>query len=233
MTSQSRTDELGRAFAGSQLQVQIYVARRQAELSTSILDALSRSGAAFQIVQWVAPLERSGFAEPIDAAFLDALDLGHLRFQLEAFWPRGGPHWDALARLEPGRGVLLVEGKSYPDEVLGPGCQATEPARTRIVEALAETRRWFGATADADWLGPLYQFANRLAHVRFLREAGYAAWLANLCFIEDPRTPTTEAEWRETLPALKRQLGFTAGNVPHTVDVFLPARIRSELIGAT
>jgi hypothetical protein len=37
---QSRVDELGRAFAGSQLQIQIYVNRREKELSQAVLNAL-------------------------------------------------------------------------------------------------------------------------------------------------------------------------------------------------
>ncbi|MEO6079478.1 MAG: hypothetical protein ABIQ86_06855 [Steroidobacteraceae bacterium] len=213
--------------------MQIYVSRREAELSAAVLQALSAAGADFRTVRWVAPLESEGFREPLDGSFLDALGLGHLRTPLQSFWPKRGPSWDALALLEPGPGILLVEGKSYPEEIFGSGCVATEPARSLISKSLEATRGWTGARVDADWLGPLYQFANRLAHVHFLRGAGHPTWLANVCFLNDRTTrPTTLEEWQTRLQPLKRQLGFESGSVPHSVDVFLEAYPRSELTSA-
>jgi hypothetical protein len=126
----------------------------------------------------------------------------------------------------------LVEGKSYPAELLGGGCKAAEPARTRIEMSLNAAKARFNARPNADWLGPLYQYANRLAHVHFLRDmCGVPAFLANLCFVDDPHCATSETEWRARLRELKVQLGFSDG-VPHTVDVFLKARTRRELVGA-
>ena len=76
--------------------------------------------------------------------------------------------WDALARvtlLDSGRtGVLLVEAKSYPQEMYSNGCCASEVSRTQIVKALQQTQRWL-AVDNVDWTGPLYQSANRLAHL--------------------------------------------------------------------
>ena len=86
-----------------------------------------RSELGPQSITWRSPLEDQGCAEYADAEFLQALGLGHLSDELEAFWPIGGPHWDALGmvKLASGaHGVLLVEGKSYPDEMYGPGLRA-------------------------------------------------------------------------------------------------------------
>ena len=73
-------------------------------------------------IQWVSPLEKHHFREAADAAFLRALGLDRYVRELRGFWPQGGPNWDALGILGNSAahdGVLLVEGKSYPDEVYG------------------------------------------------------------------------------------------------------------------
>lgn len=229
--SRKRTNRLGRASAGSQLQTQIYVCRRERELSRAVLGALQEIGESFHAVRWVAPLESNKFYEPRDGAFLRAVGLGAMRRELAEFWPACGPRWDALALLEPGSAILLGEGKSYPAEMLGRGCMATPASRPQIVASLHAARTWLEARADADWLGSLYQYANRLAHVYFLRKTcGRPAFLANLCFLDDERSPTSRADWESRLRIYKQQLGFPEG-IPYSVDVFLPARSRSELLG--
>jgi len=88
--NEGRRDELGRAFAGSQMQTQLYVARRPKELSGSVKAALRDAGFPRETVRWVAPLEKERFVEPSDAGFLQALGLGHLSGELAKFWPSGG-----------------------------------------------------------------------------------------------------------------------------------------------
>jgi hypothetical protein len=123
----------------------------------------------------------------------------------------------------------LAEGKSYPAEMLGRGCMATPASRAPILTSLGAAKSWLRARPDADWLGPLYQYANRLAHVYFLRKiCGRPAFLANLCFLNDKRSPPLAA-WESQLRVYKEQLGFPNG-IPYSVDVFLPARPRSELL---
>jgi hypothetical protein len=227
-----RVDDHGRAFAGSQLQVQVYVSRRMTQLSEAVGMAIGVEPAS---ITWVAPLEEQRFIEPMDGAFLDALQLGHLRSQLSEFWPRRGPSWDALA-VVTGAGspaaFILAEGNSYPAEILGPGCMA-QTSRTTIEQAINRSKAYFGVDPQLDWMGELYQYANRLAHVHFLIEStGRPAWLVNLCFIDDvTRVPTGIEEWREELSRIKTRLGF-AEAVPHNVDVFLPALRRGVLVEA-
>jgi hypothetical protein len=113
---QARVNEHGRAFKGSQLQVQIYVNRRRDELEQTMRDGLETLDQAAELIEWVSPLEESRFIEYQDVAFLRAVGLERLAPELAAFWPaRGGPVWDGLARIQlraGGEGVLLVEGKS-------------------------------------------------------------------------------------------------------------------------
>jgi hypothetical protein len=228
----SRRDPEGRAYRGSQMQMQLYVSRREPELSRAVLNALRNAGAKFDGIRWVAPLESNRFSEPCDGRFLAAVEQTDLRSKLAAFWPKGGPRWDALGILEPGGAVLLVEAKNYPREMLGGGCKATKPARDVIEKTIRESRDWFKASSSANWLGPLYQYANRLSHVRFFRDFGRDAWLANVCFLDDEQHGSTSQEvWDTELPRLKRELGF-AEKIPHVVDVFLPARDRKELTDA-
>jgi len=98
--------------------------------------------------------------------FCARFGLARLAPRLEDFWPPGGPVWDALAvlQLRDGCGALLIEAKSHPKEIYGPGCQAgasgTEAslaARAKIENALVWTQRRVGfEQADADrWMKPL------------------------------------------------------------------------------
>jgi len=106
-------------------------------------------------LDWVSPLERHGFAEYRDKAFLERIGCADCWPKLATFWPRGGPSWDALGTLTwpDGRGVLLVEAKSHVKEIRGVGCDATPVARERITQSLAATKRWLGVSDDVDWLG--------------------------------------------------------------------------------
>lgn len=227
-----RTDEFGRAFAGSQLQIQIAVARRPAELSRLTARAIGLPATSSLV--WTSPLEERCFAEYRDGAFLHAVGLEHLAASLHDFWPRPGPSWDGLARIKTdgaANGVVLVEAKSYPKEMEGRGCQAKPASLKQIRHALEDTKRWFGVPESADWLGSLYQFANRLAHVYFLRELnGIPAWLANLCIIDDPTWKATSRDaWTAHMPTMRERLGFGDRRIPWVRDVFLPGRSRSEL----
>jgi hypothetical protein len=232
----SRTDELGRALAGSQMQTQIYVARRPKDLSSSVQAALRDTRVIRDTVRWVAPLENQRFLEPSDADFLHALGLAGFSAELTSFWPDRGPVWDALAVLGPDArrdGVLLVEAKSYPAEVNGPGCQAENSRSLAMIHSsLNRVKVWYGVNQDADWTGRLYQYANRLAHVFFLREVCHVqTWLVNLLFTDDQTThPTKIEEWRTALPQIKAELGFKSSSIPWVLDVFLPARSREELL---
>lgn len=192
------------------------------------LDDPTSPGASDQPAR-IPGIQRPEFPEPTG--------LGDAEPKLRQYWPSGGPKWDALAVLESGAnrsGVLLAEAKSYPGEVYGPGCMARSPRSVQMIDAaLDATKRWLGVPLETDWRGRLYQYANRLAHVYFLRQhLGVDAWLANLCFTLDSTThSTTEAEWRPALANFKTELGF-AGRVPWTIDVLLPAGSRAELLQA-
>jgi hypothetical protein len=228
---EKRTDEFGRAYKGSQLQVQVYVNRREAELSTAVRDALGLAGSA---IIWVSPLEEHGFKELQDKRFLEAIGQWSAGMDLVEFWPANGPVWDALATVRvggSGDGVLLVEGKSYPGEMRSDGCKATPASRKRIEAALERTRSWLGASDSTAWTAEYYQLANRFAHLYFFREVvRVPAWLVSLCFTDDPHCRTSADAWRSGLAEAREALGLTGRHIPHYAEVLLPARTRDELV---
>jgi hypothetical protein len=213
-----RCDDTGRAFAGSQQQIQIYVNEQPLVLKQAISDAFKTSFS----LRWVSPLSSDGYREYGDSAFLKALGLSQHCEELNRFWPSGGPHWDALACVEK-TGVLLVEAKSHVPEIFGNGCGAEAASSVKkIDEAIAATKGWLHVSQQADWKGPLYQSANRIAHLYFFTEIlRIEAWLVNVYFTDDPHSRTSRTEWLGKLVDVKKSLGI--GVVPHCADVFLPA----------
>ena len=219
----------GRAFRGSQRQLQDYVNTCPDALSEAILEQLPRRvrelGAS---IRWVSPLARDNYREYRDAEFLERVGLGDFAGDLADFWPSMGPSWDALGvisdslgRIE--RGIILLEAKSHREEIHGSGCQASGASLYKIDRALAETKEWLDVEIDADWLGQLYQYANRIAHLYFmLKKHATPAWLVNVYFLDDPIGPTTQEEWESEIQNVKNSLGLSQ-RIPNAVEVFLPA----------
>jgi hypothetical protein len=109
------------------------------------------------------------------------------------FWPQSGnvPNWDAVGRLELDSVTeyLLVEAKAHVEE-LQSTCTAKEAKQEggldKIMDALKTTIKASGSAAEVDhWLGPYYQYANRLAHLHFLIEHGIPARLVFIYFCGD------------------------------------------------
>ena len=218
-----------RAARGSRRQLQDYVELGDGTLARAVMAALppllAEVGAT---IRWTTPLAERNYEEYRDAAFLSALEIEECDDLLADFWPALGPSWDALGiiseqtgRIRPG--AVLVEAKSHIREIYGNGCQAGAASLGRIDRALRETKAWLGVNSAANWMGPLYQYANRLAHLYFLlKKVRTPAWLVNLYFVNDPIGPTTEEQWRAEISAVKASLGLPEA-VQNAVDVFLPA----------
>lgn len=226
----ARQSKIGPARAGSQLQLQLWVNQHQVELNGLLagqVPALAELGVA-----WTSHLARDpagAFAEYQDANFLDAIGQRDLAGKLAEFWPSGGPVWDGLAttRGVNGSGVLLIEAKAHVPELLdGAPCDAKTPESiAKIDYALEQTRNAFGATGElAEWKGPLYQTANRLAHLHFLRSNGVpGAVFTHVLFVGDGTlAPTSQPEFESALDEVSRVLGLT-DNVPGAAHAFLPA----------
>ena len=174
-------------------------------------------------VEWISPRRHDQWAEYRDAGFLLHLELPKLIPDLKAFWPPGGPQWDALGKGSQGE-VVLVEAKAHFNELTS-DCGAGEKSRALIEKTLAGTKQSLGAPASADWLSQYYQYANRLAHLTFLRERGLKAWLVFLYFYGDSEMsgPMSPSEWTERLGAVHKHLGYKGDLQSRgVINVFIP-----------
>lgn len=220
-----RVNSAGLAYAGSQRQIQLYVNRRCEELSRAAVKSLGLAPETAALLQWVSPVEREQYKELRDVHFLRALGLDRHAPALKRFWPGRGPSWDALATLDGARGCILLEAKSHVSEIYGDGCRAAGKSRKTICDAIEATKKWLGVPHEADWLGKLYQSANRYAHLYFLREeCGVGAHLLNVYFIDDRtiREPASQSDWDTAIGSVKAELGL-ARSAPHCGSAFLKA----------
>ena len=109
-----------------------------------------------------------------------------------------------LGQTGPERELLLVEAKAQLTELRAP-CAATSPrSLDQITRAMATTKQALSVPAECDWLGPYYQFCNRLAILNFLHGHGLKTHLLFIYFIGDTSTsgrrcPQCEVEWQEPL----------------------------------
>lgn len=174
-------------------------------------------------IEWVSPRRADRWAEYRDAGFLDQLHLGRLRDELRAYWPAMGPQWDALGRTSEG-GVILVEAKAHIGEFLSK-CEAVAPASLAKIEAAFDaTREAFGAAKSDEWMSHYYQFANRLAHLHFLREHGVDAQLVFVYFVGDSEMPGPNGriDFEDAVSKVRGALGLADYRPSsHIFDVFI------------
>jgi hypothetical protein len=232
--AQQRAHKLtGRAARGSQRQLQDYVNLHTQELNQAILAQLPEA-LRDRSIRWLSPLADEDYREYQDGEFLERLGQGSFSKQLAEFWPRGGPCWDALGVIEPRHGgelpvALLVEAKSHVPEMRSQGCQACMGSLEKIRKALDAAKQWSKAAPEADWTGPLYQAANRIAHLYFFRQRiGRPCFLIHLYFVDDPYRPTSQAEWDQALDAAHQELGLNA-SVSGLVEAFIPGKTTDEV----
>lgn len=174
-------------------------------LDDTIMPKLGRASR----IAWVSPLQSDEYAEYRDGAFLARLGLPQLSADLASFWPARGPQWDALARSDAGD-VLLVEAKAHVAELCSPGAQAGASSLEKIRAALVDTANSLGAKPLAEWHVAFYQFANRLAHLHFLRSRGIPAWLIFVNFLgdDDMGGPRTAEGWRSAYTIAAHVMGL-------------------------
>lgn len=161
-------------------------------------------------VTWLSPLREDSFAEYRDGSFLCRLGLDHLVPALEDFWPRRGPQWDALGLA--GLRVVLVEAKARLPEFVTPATQANATSRAKIETAFAQVKQDLGVDEHHDWTQDYYQYANRMAHLWWLRRQGVEAHLLFVDFLndEDVGGPSAPDNWREAYAVADARLGLSS-----------------------
>ena len=168
-------------------------------------------------IDWRSPVVADHYAEYRDQSFLDRL-AGSPHFRapsqtqrdLADFWPRFGPQWDGLAVTDKGQ-ILLVEAKAHVAEMVTAPSQARgESAQQKIQESLRTVKNFVNSKPPADWSTIFYQYANRLAHLYWMRELnGHDAYLVNLFFVNDRDVngPQSVAEWQTAIQLQEVFLG--------------------------
>jgi hypothetical protein len=177
-------------------------------LNRHLLEGLGLKGGT--TISWVSPRADDEFAEYRDEDFIKRVGANLPERALSDFWPSRGAQWDALARVGEG-GVLLVEAKANVPEIVSPGTSAQGSRREFIERSLAEVKAYLGVPDEIPWSGKLYQYANRLAHLYFLREINRQdAYLAFVYFMGDTDVdgPSTVEEWAAALTVAKGVLGL-------------------------
>ena len=202
------------ANRGSRRWLQVLVNCRPEMLNDAIAQRLPELPDDFD---WRSPILEDHYAEYRDQSFLDRLagswyyrEPEQSQQDLSGFWPRFGPQWDGLAVTDKGQ-IILVEAKAHVAEMVTAPSQARgEPARQRIQESLGVVKNFVNSKSPADWSTSFYQYANRLAHLYWMRQAnGHDAYLVNLFFVNDRdmQGPQSVAEWQTAIQLQEIFLG--------------------------
>ena len=187
------------ASRGSQKWLQILVNQHPERINRYLAETLKLGDS--DRVEWLSPLEKDGYAEYRDQAFLDRLGVPAGSVPLKSFWPSRGPQWDGLARTDRGH-LILVEAKAHIPEMCSSPTGAKGKSLAMICASLDETKRFLRSRAKIDWSTCFYQYTNRLAHLYFLRErARLPAYLLFVYFLQDYDVggPATQSEWESAI----------------------------------
>lgn len=178
-------------------------------LDTEILKCLPRA----HRIEWLSPIAGHKYAEYRDAESLALIGKSDLTAKLAKFWPPRGPQWDALGKSDRGD-ILLVEAKAHIAEMCSPATQASPRSRKQIERAMKATIETCRAQPRAAWTDVFYQLANRIAHLKFLRDAKVPAWLVLVNFIgdRDMGGPETRAEWEAAYAVAFHVMGLDKRN---------------------
>ena len=119
----------------------------------------------------------------------------------------------------------LVEAKADVPEIVS-FCGAKDKKSLKIISAsLSETQRWLNCKEpQIDWKYGFYQYANRIAHLYFLREKAHKeTYLIFLYFVGDPTHISTSLEaWNSALKLQKKLMGLSAGSLTgKVIDLFI------------
>ena len=206
---------------GSLKDIQILINNRKEILDKKLSEALEQK----INITWKSPIKEDQYAEYRDEDFLRILDIeSKINSPLEKFWPKRGPQWDALGIDD--EKIFLVEAKANLPEVVSPPTVAEKESKSKILDSFSELKEYLNINNTIDWSGTFYQYANRIAHLYFLRVLnGINAYLVNIYFINDNSVAGLKSidEWRGALTIIKHYLGIPKKNKleKYMIDIFI------------
>jgi hypothetical protein len=107
--------------------------------------------------------------------------------------------------------VFLVEAKANVREIVSPGTKAMGRSKILIQKSLGEVQDFLRVNPSIDWMGKLYQYTNRVAHLYLLRELNKVnARLVFVYFVgaTEVNGPLTIPEWQAAIKVAKGVLGL-------------------------
>ena len=178
-------------------------------------------------ISWRSPLRADGFSEYRDEGFLQLLDLQVCAQALGQFWPDRGPQWDALGIEETAPRYFLVEAKANIPEIVSE-CQAGSQESISLIESsLDRTQIFLGNNSLLPWSKSFYQYANRIAHLYFLREIAKVDAILVFVYFENDYTHivTSHEAWQGALLLQKKLMGLSRHKLPNFIqEVFIDVK---------
>jgi len=206
---------------GSLKDIQVLVNKHQKHVDKLLKSVIT--DLTGQEIIWTSPIAQDCYAEYRDDDFLLKVGLDPKNINLEKFWPARGPQWDALARTTNGQ-IILVEAKANISEIASQ-IRAKGMSKERISHSLNETKKYLNINNLNDWSLKYYQYANRLAHLYYLREkCKVSAYLVNIYFFGDKsvKGPQNEKKWQKPLHKMHEYLGLSHHKLSQYIaDIFI------------
>ncbi len=177
-------------------------------------------------IEWLSPKADDDYSEYRDQDFLDLLGIKLSTTSLNDFWPKQGPQWDALGRIED-KAYFLVEAKAHVSEIISSSQAKSAKSKALINNSLYETGKYLKLNPNIDLSKRFYQYSNRLAHLYLLRELNnIPAYLVFVYFISDyTHVPTTREEWKDALQLMYATLGTHKHKLSkYVIDVLIDVK---------
>lgn len=198
---------------GSQKDLQILANQHQDILNHELSKILNKTIK----LEWLSPLKDDDYAEYVDQDFINRLDINSRIIKpLNDFWPNGGANWDGLAK--DNETIFLIEAKAHISEQMIESTGATSIESINLIKkSLEETKAFLDVKSDVSWCKEnYYQYANRLAHLYYLREINKIdAHLLFIYFLND-KTVTgkseTKEDWKQAINDVYKKLELEKNN---------------------
>ena len=193
-------------------------------LSNPVIDAIGADKG--QPIEWLSPKSDDDYSEYRDQEFLDLLGIKLSKTSLNDFWPKRGPQWDALGRIED-KIYFLAEAKAHVSEIISSSQAKSAKSETLINNSLDETRKYLKLNPNIDLSKGFYQYSNRLAHLYLLKKLNdIPTYLVFVYFINDhTHIPTTRDEWNGALELMHALLASRKHMLQkYVIDVFIDVK---------
>lgn len=179
-----------------------------------------------EIIDWLSPLSNDDHAEYYDKEFLERLgiDKSKIKIPLNEFWPIGGPRWDGLGKTNTNK-YFVIEAKAHIEEAVdyNSGAKAKKSI-SLIEESIEKARNFYSNNPSSYWQKPFYQYANRLAHLYYLKEINelnaYVIFIY-FCNASDVDKPTSKDQWVGHVRTIKKVFALNGKSKKNVVDFFI------------